>query len=163
MAINIMASHGTVDITNLLGKKQNYFFIWWVKLVLILFKANTIGINLVFWNPRGLKALQSQIEAKVGRNGCLLVIPLTWNSYVPIRFATSFFFFAADIRIWFPLIDICYDPQIMESSGAPSVTLIVGSGLSCLALITLAVVYAALWRYVVDKWLCKTTKEAFLL
>lgn len=49
----------------------------------------------------------------------------------------------------------------MESSGAPSVTLIVGSGLSCLALITLAVVYAALWRYVIDKWLCKTTKEAF--
>uniref|UniRef100_A0A452IQT1 G-protein coupled receptors family 2 profile 2 domain-containing protein n=1 Tax=Gopherus agassizii TaxID=38772 RepID=A0A452IQT1_9SAUR len=36
----------------------------------------------------------------------------------------------------------------MESSGAPSVTLIVGSGLSCLALITLAVVYAALWRYI---------------
>uniref|UniRef100_A0A452IQR7 Uncharacterized protein n=1 Tax=Gopherus agassizii TaxID=38772 RepID=A0A452IQR7_9SAUR len=38
--------------------------------------------------------------------------------------------------------------SIMESSGAPSVTLIVGSGLSCLALITLAVVYAALWRYI---------------
>ncbi|KAM4786417.1 adhesion G protein-coupled receptor B3 isoform 2-T4 [Cyanocitta cristata] len=37
---------------------------------------------------------------------------------------------------------------IMESSGTPSVTLIVGSGLSCLALITLAVVYAALWRYI---------------
>ncbi|XP_052049326.1 adhesion G protein-coupled receptor B3 [Apodemus sylvaticus] len=36
----------------------------------------------------------------------------------------------------------------MESSGTPSVTLIVGSGLSCLALITLAVVYAALWRYI---------------
>uniref|UniRef100_A0ACB8GD42 Adhesion G protein-coupled receptor B3 n=1 Tax=Sphaerodactylus townsendi TaxID=933632 RepID=A0ACB8GD42_9SAUR len=34
---------------------------------------------------------------------------------------------------------------IMESSGAPSVTLIIGSGLSCLALVTLAVVYAALW------------------
>ena len=54
------------------------------------------------------------------------------------------------IEIWFCLIDICYDPQIMESSGAPSVTLIVGSGLSCLALITLAVVYAALWRYVIN-------------
>uniref|UniRef100_A0A8C9N119 Adhesion G protein-coupled receptor B3 n=1 Tax=Serinus canaria TaxID=9135 RepID=A0A8C9N119_SERCA len=38
--------------------------------------------------------------------------------------------------------------DIMESSGTPSVTLIVGSGLSCLALITLAVVYAALWRYI---------------
>uniref|UniRef100_A0A8C4P4W5 Adhesion G protein-coupled receptor B3 n=1 Tax=Dromaius novaehollandiae TaxID=8790 RepID=A0A8C4P4W5_DRONO len=38
--------------------------------------------------------------------------------------------------------------SIMESSGTPSVTLIVGSGLSCLALITLAVVYAALWRYI---------------
>uniref|UniRef100_A0A803U194 Adhesion G protein-coupled receptor B3 n=1 Tax=Anolis carolinensis TaxID=28377 RepID=A0A803U194_ANOCA len=37
---------------------------------------------------------------------------------------------------------------IMESAGTPSVTLIVGSGLSCLALITLAVVYAALWRYI---------------
>ncbi|XP_060091443.1 adhesion G protein-coupled receptor B3 isoform X1 [Heteronotia binoei] len=37
---------------------------------------------------------------------------------------------------------------IMESSGAPSVTLIAGSGLSCLALVTLAVVYAALWRYI---------------
>ncbi|XP_069091831.1 adhesion G protein-coupled receptor B3 isoform X4 [Pleurodeles waltl] len=37
---------------------------------------------------------------------------------------------------------------VMESSGAPSVTLIVGCGLSCLALITLAVVYAALWRYI---------------
>uniref|UniRef100_A0A8D0DPE1 Adhesion G protein-coupled receptor B3 n=1 Tax=Salvator merianae TaxID=96440 RepID=A0A8D0DPE1_SALMN len=37
---------------------------------------------------------------------------------------------------------------IMESSGAPSVTLIIGSGLSCLALVTLAVVYAALWRYI---------------
>ncbi|CAO2607776.1 Adhesion G protein-coupled receptor B3 [Lemmus lemmus] len=36
----------------------------------------------------------------------------------------------------------------MESSGTPSVTLIVGSGLSCLALITLAVVYAVLWRYI---------------
>uniref|UniRef100_A0A8D1TNZ1 G-protein coupled receptors family 2 profile 2 domain-containing protein n=1 Tax=Sus scrofa TaxID=9823 RepID=A0A8D1TNZ1_PIG len=36
----------------------------------------------------------------------------------------------------------------MESSSTPSVTLIVGSGLSCLALITLAVVYAALWRYI---------------
>uniref|UniRef100_A0A803SN40 Adhesion G protein-coupled receptor B3 n=1 Tax=Anolis carolinensis TaxID=28377 RepID=A0A803SN40_ANOCA len=33
-------------------------------------------------------------------------------------------------------------------TGTPSVTLIVGSGLSCLALITLAVVYAALWRYI---------------
>ncbi|XP_069455602.1 adhesion G protein-coupled receptor B3 [Ovis canadensis] len=37
---------------------------------------------------------------------------------------------------------------IMESSSTPSVTLIVGSGLSCLALVTLAVVYAALWRYI---------------
>nr|XP_020752753.1 adhesion G protein-coupled receptor B3 isoform X2 [Odocoileus virginianus texanus] len=37
---------------------------------------------------------------------------------------------------------------IMESSNTPSVTLIVGSGLSCLALVTLAVVYAALWRYI---------------
>ncbi|XP_078504136.1 adhesion G protein-coupled receptor B3 isoform X2 [Lissotriton helveticus] len=37
---------------------------------------------------------------------------------------------------------------VMESSGTPSVTLIVGCGLSCLALITLAVVYAALWRYI---------------
>lgn len=43
---------------------------------------------------------------------------------------------------------VCCNLQIMESSGTPSVTLIVGSGLSCLALITLAVVYAALWRYV---------------
>lgn len=55
-------------------------------------------------------------------------------------------------EMWFHLIDIYYDPQIMESSGAPSVTLIVGSGLSCLALITLAVVYAALWRYVINMW-----------
>ncbi|XP_075718116.1 adhesion G protein-coupled receptor B3 isoform X6 [Rhinoderma darwinii] len=37
---------------------------------------------------------------------------------------------------------------IMEYSGIPSVTLIIGCGLSCLALITLAVVYAALWRYI---------------
>lgn len=36
----------------------------------------------------------------------------------------------------------------MEYSGVPSVTLIVGCGLSCLALITLAVVYAFLWRYI---------------
>ncbi|XP_062318989.1 adhesion G protein-coupled receptor B3 isoform X1 [Osmerus eperlanus] len=36
----------------------------------------------------------------------------------------------------------------MEYSGVPSVTLIVGCGLSCLALITLTVVYAALWRYI---------------
>ncbi|XP_063299041.1 adhesion G protein-coupled receptor B3 isoform X4 [Pelobates fuscus] len=36
----------------------------------------------------------------------------------------------------------------MDSSGTPSVTLIIGCGLSCLALITLAVVYAALWRYI---------------
>nr|XP_055025559.1 adhesion G protein-coupled receptor B3 isoform X4 [Misgurnus anguillicaudatus] len=36
----------------------------------------------------------------------------------------------------------------MEYSGVPSVTLIVGCGLSCLALITLAVVYAVLWRYI---------------
>ncbi|XP_068137546.1 adhesion G protein-coupled receptor B3 isoform X3 [Hyperolius riggenbachi] len=37
---------------------------------------------------------------------------------------------------------------IMEYSGTPSVTLIIGCGLSCLALVTLAVVYAALWRYI---------------
>ncbi|XP_072264584.1 adhesion G protein-coupled receptor B3 isoform X4 [Pyxicephalus adspersus] len=37
---------------------------------------------------------------------------------------------------------------IMDYSGTPSVTLIIGCGLSCLALITLAVVYAALWRYI---------------
>uniref|UniRef100_A0A7N5ZUK8 Adhesion G protein-coupled receptor B3 n=1 Tax=Anabas testudineus TaxID=64144 RepID=A0A7N5ZUK8_ANATE len=36
----------------------------------------------------------------------------------------------------------------MEYSGVPSVTLIVGCGLSCLALITLAVIYAVLWRYI---------------
>ncbi|KAJ8359971.1 hypothetical protein SKAU_G00164960 [Synaphobranchus kaupii] len=36
----------------------------------------------------------------------------------------------------------------MEYSGVPTVTLIVGCGLSCLALITLAVVYAVLWRYI---------------
>ncbi|XP_057197377.1 adhesion G protein-coupled receptor B3 isoform X4 [Triplophysa rosa] len=36
----------------------------------------------------------------------------------------------------------------MEYSGVPSVTLIVGCGVSCLALITLAVVYAVLWRYI---------------
>lgn len=36
--------------------------------------------------------------------------------------------------------------QTMEYSGVPSVTLIVGCGLSCLALITLAVIYAILWR-----------------
>ncbi|XP_053475061.1 adhesion G protein-coupled receptor B3 isoform X1 [Ictalurus furcatus] len=36
----------------------------------------------------------------------------------------------------------------MEYSGVPSVTLIVGCGLSCIALITLAVVYAVLWRYI---------------
>uniref|UniRef100_A0A672QUK3 Adhesion G protein-coupled receptor B3 n=1 Tax=Sinocyclocheilus grahami TaxID=75366 RepID=A0A672QUK3_SINGR len=38
--------------------------------------------------------------------------------------------------------------QAMEYSGVPSVTLIVGCGLSCLALITLSVVYAVLWRYI---------------
>ncbi|MEQ2269112.1 Adhesion G protein-coupled receptor B3, partial [Xenotaenia resolanae] len=36
----------------------------------------------------------------------------------------------------------------MEYSGVPSVTLIVGCGLSCLSLITLAVIYAVLWRYI---------------
>uniref|UniRef100_A0AAQ6A179 Adhesion G protein-coupled receptor B3 n=1 Tax=Amphiprion ocellaris TaxID=80972 RepID=A0AAQ6A179_AMPOC len=36
----------------------------------------------------------------------------------------------------------------MEYSGVPSVTLIVGCGLSCLALITLSVIYAVLWRYI---------------
>ncbi|KAF7657672.1 hypothetical protein LDENG_00023270 [Lucifuga dentata] len=36
----------------------------------------------------------------------------------------------------------------MEYSGVPSVTLIVGCGLSCLALITLTVIYAVLWRYI---------------
>nr|XP_020458763.1 adhesion G protein-coupled receptor B3 isoform X4 [Monopterus albus] len=36
----------------------------------------------------------------------------------------------------------------MEYSGVPSVTLIIGCGLSCLALITLAVIYAVLWRYI---------------
>ncbi|XP_064172797.1 adhesion G protein-coupled receptor B3 isoform X6 [Anguilla rostrata] len=36
----------------------------------------------------------------------------------------------------------------MEYSGVPTVTLIVGCGLSCVALITLAVVYAVLWRYI---------------
>lgn len=41
--------------------------------------------------------------------------------------------------------------QAMEYSGVPSVTLIVGCGLSCIALITLAVVYAVLWRYILLK------------
>ncbi|XP_075874868.1 adhesion G protein-coupled receptor B3 isoform X6 [Nelusetta ayraudi] len=36
----------------------------------------------------------------------------------------------------------------MDYSGVPSVTLIIGCGLSCLALITLAVIYAVLWRYI---------------
>uniref|UniRef100_A0AAQ4QL90 Adhesion G protein-coupled receptor B3 n=1 Tax=Gasterosteus aculeatus aculeatus TaxID=481459 RepID=A0AAQ4QL90_GASAC len=36
----------------------------------------------------------------------------------------------------------------MEYSGVPSVTLIVGCGLSCLSLITLAVIYGVLWRYI---------------
>ncbi|XP_070398484.1 adhesion G protein-coupled receptor B3 isoform X5 [Nothobranchius furzeri] len=36
----------------------------------------------------------------------------------------------------------------MDYSGVPSVTLIVGCGLSCLALITLAAIYAVLWRYI---------------
>ncbi|XP_070771657.1 adhesion G protein-coupled receptor B3 [Enoplosus armatus] len=36
----------------------------------------------------------------------------------------------------------------MEYSGVPSVTLIVGCGLSCLSLITLAVIYIVLWRYI---------------
>ncbi|XP_061545992.1 adhesion G protein-coupled receptor B3 isoform X2 [Phycodurus eques] len=36
----------------------------------------------------------------------------------------------------------------MQYSGVPSVTLIVGCGLSCLALITLALIYAVLWRYI---------------
>ncbi|XP_067840139.1 adhesion G protein-coupled receptor B3-like isoform X2 [Heptranchias perlo] len=36
----------------------------------------------------------------------------------------------------------------MENADMPSVTLIIGCGLSCLALITLAVVYAVLWRYI---------------
>ncbi|XP_034057812.1 adhesion G protein-coupled receptor B3 isoform X8 [Gymnodraco acuticeps] len=36
----------------------------------------------------------------------------------------------------------------MEYSGVPSVTLIVGCGLSCLSLITLTVIYIVLWRYI---------------
>uniref|UniRef100_A0A8C7MFE7 Adhesion G protein-coupled receptor B3 n=1 Tax=Oncorhynchus kisutch TaxID=8019 RepID=A0A8C7MFE7_ONCKI len=36
----------------------------------------------------------------------------------------------------------------MEYSAVPSVTLIIGCGLSCLALILLLVVYAILWRYI---------------
>ncbi|XP_072414232.1 adhesion G protein-coupled receptor B3 isoform X7 [Chiloscyllium punctatum] len=36
----------------------------------------------------------------------------------------------------------------MENADMPSVTLIVGCGLSCMALIALAVVYAVLWRYI---------------
>ncbi|XP_043919805.1 adhesion G protein-coupled receptor B3 [Protopterus annectens] len=36
----------------------------------------------------------------------------------------------------------------MGQSGMPSVTLVVGCGLSCLALVTLTVVYAVLWRYI---------------
>ncbi|XP_029305259.1 adhesion G protein-coupled receptor B3 isoform X4 [Cottoperca gobio] len=36
----------------------------------------------------------------------------------------------------------------MAYSGVPSVTLIVGCGLSCLSLITLAVIYIVLWRYI---------------
>uniref|UniRef100_A0A8C6KN42 Adhesion G protein-coupled receptor B3 n=1 Tax=Nothobranchius furzeri TaxID=105023 RepID=A0A8C6KN42_NOTFU len=39
-------------------------------------------------------------------------------------------------------------PCTMDYSGVPSVTLIVGCGLSCLALITLAAIYAVLWRYI---------------
>ncbi|GAB5571645.1 adhesion G protein-coupled receptor B3 isoform X1 [Prionailurus iriomotensis] len=62
-------------------------------------------------------------------------------------------------------IELAHLANIMESSGTPSVTLIVGSGLSCLALITLAVVYAALWRYIRSERhiisICTTT-TAFL-
>ncbi|XP_068580181.1 adhesion G protein-coupled receptor B3 isoform X8 [Cebidichthys violaceus] len=36
----------------------------------------------------------------------------------------------------------------MAYSGVPSVTLIVGCGLSCLSLITLSVIYGVLWRYI---------------
>ncbi|XP_063731480.1 adhesion G protein-coupled receptor B3 isoform X9 [Eleginops maclovinus] len=36
----------------------------------------------------------------------------------------------------------------MDYSGVPSVTLIVGCGLSCLSLITLTVIYIVLWRYI---------------
>ncbi|XP_056292077.1 adhesion G protein-coupled receptor B3 isoform X2 [Pseudoliparis swirei] len=36
----------------------------------------------------------------------------------------------------------------MEYSGVPSVTLIVGCGLSCLSLITLSVIYGVLWRFI---------------
>ncbi|XP_037321379.1 adhesion G protein-coupled receptor B3 isoform X12 [Pungitius pungitius] len=36
----------------------------------------------------------------------------------------------------------------MEYSGVPSVTLIVGCGLSCLSLMSLVVIYVALWRYI---------------
>ncbi|XP_075933276.1 adhesion G protein-coupled receptor B3 [Anarhichas minor] len=36
----------------------------------------------------------------------------------------------------------------MGYSGVPSVTLIVGCGLSCLSLITLSVIYGVLWRYI---------------
>lgn len=66
-----------------------------------------------------------------------LVSPSLEFIFIHVKFLFLFFF---------PL-----NLQVMESSGTPSVTLIVGSGLSCLALITLAVVYAALWRYVMNE------------
>lgn len=66
-----------------------------------------------------------------------------------VSLESRIYFYSCEISLSFSL----FPPnlQVMESSGTPSVTLIVGSGLSCLALITLAVVYAALWRYVVNE------------
>lgn len=37
-------------------------------------------------------------------------------------------------------------PQAMDPSGTPSVPLMIGCAVSCMALLTLLVIYAAFWR-----------------
>ncbi|CAL8299920.1 unnamed protein product [Merluccius merluccius] len=72
---------------------------------------------------------QTRHFSTLGRPPPTASVTLTWQSSLhPIQYQ----------------VRVC----AMEYSGVPSVTLIVGCGLSCLALITLAVIYAILWRYI---------------
>ncbi|NXF79304.1 AGRB3 protein, partial [Sclerurus mexicanus] len=91
----------------------------------------TLNPYCVLWDDSRMNSLLNAV------NTFLLCVILVSASSEACTFAECSFFMV-----------VCCNLQIMESSGSPSVTLIVGSGLSCLALITLAVVYAALWRYI---------------
>lgn len=47
---------------------------------------------------------------------------------------------------WAQPVPTLGSPQAMDPSGTPSVPLMIGCAVSCMALLTLLVIYAAFWR-----------------